>query len=75
MLACLRDMRTEGDIPEPPGMHEGVEKSTRIKFRLNDSALAFAHVADAVRGKDTVDEATADRLLAELKARFTKPLS
>lgn len=37
--------------------------------------LAFVHVAEAVRGKDNVDEATADRLLDELRARFCRPLS
>jgi hypothetical protein len=40
-----------------------------------DGALAFAHVADAVRGREDVDEATANRLLAELQARFHRPLS
>jgi hypothetical protein len=37
--------------------------------------MAFAHVADAVRGKDDVDEATATRLLDELRARFCRPLA
>jgi hypothetical protein len=37
--------------------------------------MAFAHVAEAIRGQSVVDEATANRLLDELQQRFTKPLS
>jgi hypothetical protein len=37
--------------------------------------LAFVHVAEAIRGRDAVDEAMADRLLAELQARFCRPLA
>jgi hypothetical protein len=33
-------------------------------------ALAFAHVAEAVRGKDVVHDATVDRLIEELRRRF-----
>jgi hypothetical protein len=37
--------------------------------------LAFRHVADVLRGRDDVSEALADQLLAELRARFERPLS
>jgi P27 family predicted phage terminase small subunit len=37
--------------------------------------LAFAHVAEAVRGKDMVTDAEVDALLTELRSRFCKPLS
>jgi hypothetical protein len=37
--------------------------------------LAFRHVAEALRGRDTLDEALANQLLDELRARFERPLA
>jgi hypothetical protein len=37
--------------------------------------LAFRHVTDLLGGRDDVSEEQANQLLAELRARFTKPLS
>jgi hypothetical protein len=42
---------------------------------FDQNVLAIGHLLEALRGRDDVDEATAARLLSELRARFHRPLA